>query len=100
MDREAGVTKHPQRHSRGILGRCSVTMDVKHGKVTCADKLYRTIVGSSSHDERRELSCESALAENAVGVFHHAIERQGGVGGGGGGGVERGRAATRTRDPA
>src|SRR6267378_4492620 len=74
MDREAGVTEHPQRHSRGILWRCSVTMDVKHGKVARADKLYQTIMGSSSHDESCELSGESALAENAVGVLHHAIE--------------------------
>ena len=55
-------------------------MDVKHGKVARADKLHRTIVGSSSHDESRELSRESALAENAVGVFHHAIERESGFG--------------------
>src|SRR5712664_783824 len=80
MDREAGVTEHPQGHSRGILWRCHVTMDVKHGKVARADKLHRTIVGSSSHDESRELSRESALAENAVGVFHHAIERETGFG--------------------
>src|SRR5712691_7721353 len=76
MDREARVAEHPQRHSRGILWRCSVTMDVKHGEVARADKLHRTIVGSSSHDESRELPRESALAENAVGIFHHAIERQ------------------------
>src|SRR6266481_5915692 len=80
MKREAGVTEHPQRHSRGILWRCSVTMDVKHGKVTRADKLHRTIVGSSSHDESRELSRQSALAENAIGVFHRAIERETGFG--------------------
>src|SRR5713101_1351235 len=80
MDWEAGVTEHPQRHSRGILWRCSVAMDVKHGKVARADKLHRTIVGSSSYDESRELSRESALAENAVGVFHHAIERETGFG--------------------
>src|SRR6266705_4954904 len=76
MDREAGVTEHPQRHSRGILWCCPVTMDVKHGKVARTDKLHRTIVGSSSHHESCELSGESALAENAVGVFHHAIERE------------------------
>src|SRR6266850_1639880 len=76
MDREAGVTEHSQRHSRGILWCCSVTMDVKHGKVARADKLHQTIMGGSSHDESRELSGESALAENAVRVFHHAIERE------------------------
>src|SRR5260370_22967878 len=78
MDREARVTEHSQRHSRGIIWRCSVTMDVKDGKVACTDKLHRTIVGSSSHDESRELPRECALAENAVGVFHHAIEREAG----------------------
>jgi len=51
-------------------------MDVKHGKVARADKLHQTIMGSSSHDESRELPGESALAENAVRVFHHAIERE------------------------
>ncbi len=55
-------------------------MDVKHRKVARADKLHRTIVGGSSHDESRELSRESAVAENAVGVFHHAIERETGLG--------------------
>src|SRR5713226_4601744 len=80
MDREAGVTEHPQRHSRGVFWGCSVTMEVKHGKVASADKLHRTIVGSASYDESRELSRESALAENAVGVFHHAIERETGFG--------------------
>src|SRR5260370_32371839 len=80
MDREARVTEHSQRHSRGIIWRCYVTMDVKHGKVACTDKLHRAIVGSSSHDESRKLPRESALAENAVGVFHHAIERETGFG--------------------
>src|SRR5467141_2094819 len=80
MDREPGVTEHPQRYSRRILWRCPVTMDVKHRKVARADKLDRTIVGSSSHDESRELPRESTFAENAVGVFHHAIERETGFG--------------------
>src|SRR5256885_7902254 len=80
MDREPRVTEHPQRHSRGILWRCPVTMDVKHRKVARADELDRTIVGSSSHDESRELPRESTFAENAVGVFHHAIERETGFG--------------------
>src|SRR5213082_1714098 len=80
MDREAGVAEHSQRHSRGILWRCSVTFDVKHGKVPRADKLHRTIMGRPSHDESRELSGERALAENAIGVFHHAIELQTGFG--------------------
>jgi len=44
--------------------------------VARADKLHQTIMGSSSHDESRELSSESAAAENAVRVFHHAIERE------------------------
>src|SRR5260370_8661550 len=78
MDREARVTEHSQRHSRGIIWRCSVTMDVKDGKVACTDKLHRNSVGSSSHGESRELPRECALAENAVGVFHHAIEREAG----------------------
>src|SRR5437762_857388 len=72
MNRKARVTEHSQRHSRGILWRCSVTFDVKHGKVPRADKLYRAIVGCPSHDESRELSGERALAENEDGVFHHA----------------------------
>src|SRR5467141_2400378 len=80
MDWEAGVTEHPQRHPRGIFWRCPVTVDVKHGKVAGADKLHRTIVRSSSHDESRELSRESALTENPVGVLHHAIERETGFG--------------------
>src|SRR6267143_3728194 len=76
MDREARITEHSQRHSRGILWRCSVTMDVEHGKVARADKIHQTITGSSSHDESRELPGESALAENTMRVFHHAIERE------------------------
>src|SRR5260370_21284697 len=80
MDRDAGVTERAQRHSGRILWRCPVIMDVKHRKMDRADKLHRTIVGGSSHDESRELSRESALAENAVGVFHHAIERETGFG--------------------
>ena len=76
MNREARGTEHSQRYSSGLLWRYSVTMDVKHGKVARIDKLHRTILGNSSHNESRELSCESALAENAVGVFHHAIERE------------------------
>ena len=80
MNRKARVTEHSQRHSRGILWRCSVTFDVKHGKVPRADKLHRTIMGRPSHNESRELSGESALAENAVGVCHHAIEFQTGFG--------------------
>jgi hypothetical protein len=76
MDREARVTEHPQRYSRGINWRCSVAMDVKQRKVARADKFHGTIVGSAPHDQSRELSGESAFAENAVGVFHHAIERE------------------------
>src|SRR5258708_35523416 len=76
MNREARGTEHSQRYSSGILWRYSVTVDVKHGKVTRIDKLHRTILGNSSHNESRELSRESALTENAVGVFHHAIERE------------------------
>src|SRR5450755_679027 len=41
-----------------------------------ADKLHGTIVGGAADDESCELSGESALAENSVGVFHHAIERE------------------------
>jgi len=51
---------------------------VEHGKVARTDKLHRTIVGSAPHDESRELPRESALAENAVGVLHHAIQREAG----------------------
>src|SRR5438034_5265302 len=76
MDGKAGVTEHSQRHSRRILWRCSVTLNVKHGKVARADKLYGTIVGCSSHDEGCKLSGKSALAENTVGVFDHAVELQ------------------------
>jgi hypothetical protein len=80
MDRKARVTEHPQRHSRGIIWSCSVTADVKHRKVASTDKLYRAIVGSSSYHESRELPRERALAENAVGVFDHAIKRETGFG--------------------
>src|SRR5258708_15909429 len=45
-----------------------------------ADKLHGTIVRGSSYDESGELSGKSAFAENAVGVFHHAIEREAGFG--------------------
>jgi hypothetical protein len=55
-------------------------MYVKHGKVPRADKLHQTIVGSSPHHESRELSRESALAENTVGVLDHAIKRETGFG--------------------
>src|SRR5258707_10220176 len=60
MDREARVTKHSQRYSCGIFWRHSVTVDVKHGKVTRVDKLHGAIVGNSSHNESCELSRESA----------------------------------------
>src|SRR5713101_6363240 len=76
MDRETHFTEHPQGHSGGILWSNSIPMDVKHGKVAGVDKLHRTIAGHSSHDDRRVLSCESALAENAVGAFHQPIERE------------------------
>src|SRR3984893_14425509 len=55
-------------------------MDVKHGKVARAHKFHRAIIARPSHDESRELSRKSALAENAVGVFHHAIEGETGFG--------------------
>src|SRR5258708_31405095 len=45
-----------------------------------ADKLHGTIVRGSSYDESGELSGKSAFAENAVGIFHHAIERETGFG--------------------
>src|SRR6266404_465728 len=48
--------------------------------MTRADKLNRTIVRSSSYHQGRELSGKSAFAENAVGVFHHPIERETGFG--------------------
>src|SRR5258708_224130 len=54
MDRETNIAEHPQGHFRGILWSNSIPMDVKHGKV----------------------SRGSALAENAVGGFHQAIERE------------------------
>src|SRR5437773_8343280 len=76
MDGKAGVTEHSQRHSRRVLWRCSVTLYVKHGKVARADNLHGTIVGCSSHNEGRKLSGKSALAENTVGVFDHAVELQ------------------------
>src|SRR6266478_111455 len=80
MHREARVTEHSQGHPRRIIWSCSVTADVKHGKVPRTDKLHRTIVGSASHDESRELPRESALAEKAVGVLHHAVEGEPGFG--------------------
>jgi hypothetical protein len=63
-----------------MLRRCSVNVDVKKREMARADKLHRTIVRSSSYDESRELSGKGAFAENAVGVFHHAIERETGFG--------------------
>src|SRR6266481_9826753 len=53
---------------------------MKQGQMPRADKLNGTVRSRTSHDESRELSGESALAENAVGVFHHAIERESGFG--------------------
>jgi len=43
-------------------------------------KFHRTIARSPSYDESRELSGKSAFAEYAVGVFHHPIERETGLG--------------------
>src|ERR1700740_2594267 len=71
---KARVTEHTQRHSGGILRRYSIIMDVKYRKVTRVDKLHRTIVVESSHNESRELSRKAALAENAVGAVHHVLE--------------------------
>jgi hypothetical protein len=55
-------------------------MDVKHRKMARADELHRTIVGSSSDDEGRELPGKSAFAEYAVGVFYHLIKWEAGLG--------------------
>ena len=79
INREARVTEHAQRHSRRILCRHSVDVDVKKREMTCANKLNRTIVCSSSYHEGRKLSGKSAFAENAIGVFHHPIERETGL---------------------
>src|ERR1700675_1724102 len=78
MDRESGVTEHPQRYSRGILRSCTAAMNMKHWKVPSADKLNRAIAGGAPYDESRKLPGERALAENTAGVFHHAIERKAG----------------------
>src|SRR6267142_1533803 len=80
MDRKSCVAEHPQRHSRGILRRRSVTVDVKQRKMARAYKFHRTIARSSPYDESGELSGKSAFAEYAVGVFHHPIEWQTGLG--------------------
>src|SRR5215469_10861682 len=80
MDGETHFAEHPQGHSGGILWSHSIAMDVKHREMACVDKLHRTIAGHTSHDDGRELPCESALAENAVGVFHQAVEREAGFG--------------------
>src|SRR5260370_35980522 len=80
MNRKARVTEHPQRHASRIIRGCSVAAAVKHGEVARADKLYRTIAGSSPNDEGRELPRQGALAENAVGVLHQAIDRETGFG--------------------
>jgi len=45
-----------------------------------AYKFHRTIARSSCYNESRELSSKSAFAEYAVGVFHHPIEWQTGLG--------------------
>src|SRR6266849_3060167 len=80
MGRESCVAEHPQRHSRGILRRRSVTVDVKQREMARAYKFHRPIVRSSSYDESRELSGKSAFAEYAVGVFYHVIEWEAGLG--------------------
>src|SRR6266404_1153495 len=78
---ECSVThEHSQRHSRGISMRRYVTMDVKQREMARAYKFHRAIVRSSSYDESRELSGKSAFAEDAVGVFHHPIEWEAGLG--------------------
>lgn len=41
-----------------------------------ADKFHLAVPCRSPHDECGELPGKGALAKNAVGVFHHAIERQ------------------------
>ena len=76
MDRESCVTEHPQRHSRGILRRRSVTVDVKQREMARAYKFHRTIARSSCYNESRELSSKSAFAEYSVGVFYHLIKRE------------------------
>src|SRR4029077_18754067 len=80
MNREAGVTEHSQRHSGGIFRRNSVDMHVKQRQMSCADKLDRTVVCSSSYDQSRELPGERAFAEDAVGVLHHSLAREAGFG--------------------
>src|SRR5713226_1706667 len=80
MDQEARIAEHSQRYSRGILRRHSVRMDVKKREMACADKLHQTIWSSSPYNKGRKLSGKSALAENAVGVLHHPIEGEAGLG--------------------
>jgi len=48
-------------------------------KVAGADKLHRTIVRSSSHDESRECPRECSHRKSGC-VLHHAIERETGFG--------------------
>src|SRR5260370_8764922 len=55
-------------------------MHMKQGQMPRADKFNGTIGSRASHDESGELSRESALGENAVSVFHHAIARETGFG--------------------
>src|SRR5204862_7383516 len=50
MNREARVTKHSQRHTRRVLRRYSIAVEVKEREMSRADKLHRTIECSSSHD--------------------------------------------------
>src|SRR5205807_399247 len=76
MNWEAGITEHSQRHSSGILRLHSVAVDVKKRQMACADKLNRTIVCGSAYYEGRKLPSQSALAKNAIGVLHHAVERE------------------------
>ena len=51
-------------------------MDVQHGEVPRAHKLDRTVASGSPHNDSRKLSRERALAENAIGILHHAFERE------------------------
>jgi len=49
---------------------------MEQGQVARADKFHGAIRRRAAHDESRKLSSKRALAENSVGILHHAFERK------------------------